>query len=90
MPSAWVEHVKEYASKKNMKYNEAMKSQECKDMYHKTKEPVDNNKINEMTRPKVKIDMKTVKEVKKEPVVNVETKMETEVKKKRTTKKTTE
>ncbi len=33
----WVEHVKKYAADKNMKYNEAMKSQECKDLYHKNK-----------------------------------------------------
>jgi len=90
MPSAWVEHVKDFASKKEMKYSEAMKNDECKELYHRSKETIDKKKVDEITRPKVKIDMKAIKEVKKEPMVNVEVKMEAEVKKKRTTKKTTE
>ena len=40
MPSKWVEHVKNYASKNNMKYGEAMGNAECKREYHESKLPV--------------------------------------------------
>ena len=35
MANKWIEHVKQYAKKNNMKYNEAMKSAECKSSYKK-------------------------------------------------------
>lgn len=37
MPSAWILHVKEFADKKKLKYTDALKSQECKESYHKNK-----------------------------------------------------
>lgn len=58
--SAWIEHVKEYAKQKEMKYTEALKNDECKELYHKNKSPVDKKKIDEMTRPKVSIQMEKV------------------------------
>lgn len=36
MPNAWVNHVKEYASKNNLKYFDALKDPECKASYMKT------------------------------------------------------
>lgn len=55
--SAWIEHVKEYAKQKEMKYTEALKNDECKELYHKNKSPVDKKKVDEMTRPKVSVQM---------------------------------
>lgn len=36
-PSKWVEFVKAYAKKHNMKYNEALKDSKCKSEYHNSK-----------------------------------------------------
>ena len=36
MPNAWINHVKEYASKNNLKYGDALKSPDCKSSYSKT------------------------------------------------------
>lgn len=58
--SAWIEHVKEYAKQKEMKYTEALKNDECKELYHKNKSPVDKKKIDDMTRPKVTVQMEKV------------------------------
>lgn len=58
--SAWIEHVKDYAKQKEMKYTEALKNDECKELYHKNKSPVDKKKIDEMTRPKVSVQMEKV------------------------------
>jgi hypothetical protein len=58
--SAWIEHIKDYAKQKEMKYTEAMKDPQCKELYHKNKSPVDKKKIDEMTRPKVSIQMEKV------------------------------
>ena len=33
MPNAWVNHVKEYASKNNLKYLDALKDPNCKSSY---------------------------------------------------------
>lgn len=33
MPSKWIEHVKEYASKNNLKYKDALKDPECSASY---------------------------------------------------------
>ncbi len=33
MANAWIEHVKSYCQKKGMKYNDALKSAECKAAY---------------------------------------------------------
>ena len=33
MPNAWVNHIKEYASKNNLKYRDALKDPECKSSY---------------------------------------------------------
>ena len=35
--SEWVNHVKQFAEKHKMKYNEAMKNKQCKDEYQKKK-----------------------------------------------------
>lgn len=82
--SAWIEHVKEYAKQKEMKYTEALKNDECKELYHKNKSPVDKKKIDEMTRPKVSIQMEKIdktsmtsktpkaKKVKKEEITHEE------------------
>ena len=37
MANSWVSHLKEYANKKKMKYNDALKSAECKAEYKKNK-----------------------------------------------------
>ena len=79
--SAWVQHCKDYASQKEIKYTEAMKSQECKELYHKNKQPVDKQKIDEMTRPKVSVKTekereKTDKTTPKTPRVKKEVKTE--------------
>lgn len=37
MPNTWVSFVKEFASKKKMKYNEALKSADCKAEYQSNK-----------------------------------------------------
>lgn len=58
--SAWIEHIKDYAKQKEMKYTEAMKDPQCKELYHKNKSPVDKKKIDEMTRPKVSVQMEKV------------------------------
>lgn len=58
--SAWIEHVKDYAKQKEMKYTEALKNDECKELYHKNKSPVDKKKIDDMTRPKVSVQMEKV------------------------------
>lgn len=36
-PSKWIEHVKAFAKKHNMKYNEALKDTRCKSEYHNSK-----------------------------------------------------
>lgn len=48
---SWVEHVKKYSNDKKIKYNEAMKSQECKDLYHKNK-PTEGNVDKVIIKPK--------------------------------------
>ena len=35
--NAWIAHVKAYAKKHNLKYNEAMRSPACKQAYSKQK-----------------------------------------------------
>jgi hypothetical protein len=45
MPSKWVEHVKNYASKNNMKYGEAMGNAECKREYHESKGSMEGGKF---------------------------------------------
>lgn len=78
--SAWIEHVKGYAKQKEMKYTEALKNDECKELYHKNKSPVDKKKIDEMTRPKVSVQMEKVdkpktpraKKVKEEKITHEE------------------
>jgi hypothetical protein len=36
-PSKWIEHVKAYSKKHNMKYSECLKDEKCKSEYHKLK-----------------------------------------------------
>jgi hypothetical protein len=35
--SSWIQHVKSFASKNNMKYGDALKNAQCKSSYHKSK-----------------------------------------------------
>ena len=35
--SSWIQHVKTFASKNNMKYGDALKNAQCKSSYHKSK-----------------------------------------------------
>lgn len=70
--SAWVQHCKDYASQKEIKYTEAMKSQECKELYHKNKQPIDKEKINEMTRPKVEMTRPKSSKTTKSSVIAIE------------------
>lgn len=53
MPNAWITHVKEFADKKKMKYNDALKSQECKDAYKNSKPKKETNDIT-VKMPKMK------------------------------------
>ena len=64
--SAWIQHVREFSKKKEMKYTEALKNAECKELYHKNKQPVDKKKIDELTRPKVSNDTPKTPRMKKE------------------------
>lgn len=38
MPNKWINHVKRYAQEHNMKYNEALKDINCKELYDKNKD----------------------------------------------------
>lgn len=74
MASKWVEHVKQFAEEKEMKYGEAMRNDECKRLYQETKASIKTEDIKEMTRPKTqKPDAskepksKTKKSIKEEP-----------------------
>ena len=70
MANNWVSHVKEYAEKKKIKYTDAMKSQECKDLYQKNKpKTADDMKIK--TPRKVKADKKEIVETTTETPVDV-------------------
>lgn len=53
MPNAWITHVKEFADKKKMKYNDALKSQECKDAYQSSKPKKETKDIG-VKMPKMK------------------------------------
>jgi len=53
MPNAWILHVKEFADKKKMKYNDALKSQECKDAYKSSKPKKETNDVT-VKMPKMK------------------------------------
>jgi len=74
MASKWVEHVKQFAEEKEMKYGEAMRNDECKRLYQEKKASIKTEDIKEMTRPKTpKPDAskepksKTKKSIKEEP-----------------------
>lgn len=60
MANSWVSHVKEYANKKKMKYNDALKSAECKAEYQKNKPKSSDETKQEMN----KVIMKTPKKSK--------------------------
>jgi hypothetical protein len=53
MPNAWITHVKEFSDKKKMKYNDALKSQECKDAYQSSKPKKETKDIG-VKMPKMK------------------------------------
>ena len=58
MPNAWITHVKEFSDKKKMKYNDALKSQECKDAYQNSKPKKETKDIDvkmPATRPQGKM-----------------------------------
>ena len=53
--SNWINHVKEYASQKGIKFGDALKHSECKSSYHAKKtelKPVDTNNNNKVVRKK--------------------------------------
>ncbi len=58
--NSWVSHVKAYAEKKKMKYNDALKSAECKAEYQKNKPKSSDETKQEMN----KVIMKTPKKSK--------------------------
>ena len=61
--SEWVNHVKQFAEKHKMKYNEAMKNKQCKDEYQKKKgkQPEMKDMTPKMRKTKSsKMDMKAV------------------------------
>ena len=37
MKSSWVQHVKDFSKKHKMKYVDALKNEQCKSEYHKSK-----------------------------------------------------
>lgn len=41
MTNKWIEHVKDYSRKHNMKFNKALKDPDCKEQYKKLKENID-------------------------------------------------
>ena len=63
MANNWVSHVKAYAEKKKMKYNDALKSAECKAEYQKNKPKSSDETKQEMN----KVIMKTATRDKMSP-----------------------
>lgn len=95
MASKWVEHVKQFAEEKEMKYGEAMRNDECKRLYQEKKASIKTEDIKEMTRPKTpKPDAskepksKTKKSIKVEPEPELEPEPMPEPVKKTKSKKT--
>ena len=66
MPNTWVSFVKEFASKKKMKYNEALKSADCKAEYQKNKPKSSDDMKREMNEVIDKTPMKIPKMPKKQ------------------------
>jgi len=68
MPNTWVSFVKEFASKKKMKYNEALKSADCKAEYQsnkpKSSEDMKREMNNVIDKTPVKTPVKTLKTAK--------------------------
>lgn len=92
MPSAWVEHVKEWSKTKEMKYGEAMRHPECKASYQKTKPNADNghkfeknpDDDNKVIKPPKKVNIKKeVKVMNPDETETVEAKMKKETKPKK-------
>lgn len=61
MTNAWVQHVREFADKKKMKYTDAMKSAECKAEYQKNKPKSSNDMKEDMNKVIMKAPKKTSK-----------------------------
>jgi len=59
MPNTWVSFVKEFASKKKMKYNEALKSADCKAEYQSNKPKSSEDMKREMNKFIDKTPVKT-------------------------------
>jgi hypothetical protein len=38
MPNAWIEHVRKFSKENNMKYGDALRDEDCKKAYRKSKE----------------------------------------------------
>jgi hypothetical protein len=66
MATKWVEHVKEFASKKGISYGDAMKNDECKKIYQSTKKDINIEEVIETTKPKISKPVKTPKVPKEE------------------------
>ena len=73
MPNAWVSFVKEFSDKKKMKYNDAMKSAECKEAYQKQKPKSMDETSKEMVKtPKMKMPKKVQTETIQSPLKSFE------------------
>lgn len=84
MPNAWVSFVKEYSEKKKMKYNDAMKSAECKEEYQKQKPKSMEETSKVMVKmPKMKMSKQTIQEPLKPLEPPKDTIMEAKVRKPR-------
>jgi len=59
MANSWVSHVKAYADKKKMKYNDALKSAECKAEYQKNKPKSSDETKQEMNKVILKTPKKS-------------------------------
>ncbi len=55
MVSSWIQHVKQYAKDKKVNFAFAMKSNDCKELYHKNK-PKSGDVEKVMIKPKPKMD----------------------------------
>jgi hypothetical protein len=68
MANSWIEHVRDFANKKKMKYNDALKSADCKAEYQKNKSKSMDESQMDMNKNIVKVP-KNKKVMMEEPVV---------------------
>ncbi len=70
MANSWIEHVRDFANKKKMKYNDALKSADCKAEYQKNKSKSMDESEMDMNRIIAKVP-KNKKIMMEEPVVEL-------------------